>query len=142
GADIAVTRQARRTAKPIRAFETLEDQVKMFAGLPREVELQYLTDVIAERQGMRRGNGSLASAWVHGDVNRLGKGVVGEMQAQSPGFYEALLKRRNLAWADALSAQMAGQGVELVNVGALHLLGDDGLPALLQAKGFHVERVQ
>lgn len=142
GADIAVTRQARVSAKPIRAFETLEDQVRMFAGLPEAVELQYLTDVIAERRGEGRRKGSLADAWIRGDVARLGQGVVDEMQSQSPAFYEALLKRRNLAWAEALNAQMAGEGVELVNVGALHLLGEDGLPALMRARGYHVERVQ
>jgi uncharacterized protein YbaP (TraB family) len=142
GADIAVTRQARRAEKPIRAFETMEDQVRMFAGLPPEVELQYLVDVIAERRGRGPRKGSNAEAWIRGDVARLGKAVVGELQAESPMFYDALLRRRNHAWAEALSAQMAGEGVQLVNVGALHLLGDDGLPALMRARGFHVERVQ
>ena len=33
-------------------------------------------------------------------------------------------------------------GVELVNVGALHMVGEDGLPALMAASGFTVERVQ
>jgi uncharacterized protein YbaP (TraB family) len=36
----------------------------------------------------------------------------------------------------------AHPGVELVNVGALHMVGDDGLPALMKARGFKVERVQ
>ncbi|MDX9998741.1 MAG: TraB/GumN family protein [Phenylobacterium sp.] len=64
------------------------------------------------------------------------------MRAQSPAFYDALLKRRNQAWAEALAAQMAGDGVQPVDVGALHLLGDDGLPALMKARGFEVERIQ
>lgn len=142
GADITMTRHARQAAKPIRAFETMEDQVRMFAGLAPEVELQYLVDVIAERRGKRVRKGSHADAWIRGDVSRLGKGVVGEMQAEAPQFYEALLKRRNHAWAEALSDQMAGGGVQLVNVGALHLLGDDGLPALMKARGYQVERIQ
>lgn len=142
GADVTVTRQARRAEKPIRAFETMEDQVRMFAGLPPEVELQYLVDVIAERRGRRVRKGSHADAWLRGDVSGMGKGVVGAMQAEMPQFYDALLRRRNHAWAEALSDQMAGEGVQLVNVGALHLLGDDGLPALLKARGYHVERIQ
>ncbi|MFC3076533.1 TraB/GumN family protein [Phenylobacterium terrae] len=142
GADMVVTRQARQAQKPIRAFETMEDQVRMFAGLPPEVELQYLVDVIAERRGKGVRKGSHADAWIRGDVGRLGKGVVGAMQSDMPQFYDALLKRRNHAWAEALSDQMAGEGVQLVNVGALHLLGDDGLPALMKARGYQVERIQ
>jgi uncharacterized protein YbaP (TraB family) len=65
------------------------------------------------------------------------------MKVENPGLYDALLKRRNVAWADALTRELdQGSGVELVNVGALHLVGDDGLPALLQARGFKVERLQ
>jgi uncharacterized protein YbaP (TraB family) len=65
------------------------------------------------------------------------------MKADNIDFYEALLKDRNLAWADTLTAEMAqSSGVELVNVGALHMIGPDGLPALLKARGFAVERVQ
>lgn len=143
GADVEVARQAVRAEKPVRAFETMEDQVRMFAGLAPEVELQYLTDVIAERRGSRPARkGSHAQAWLRGDGARLGEAVVADLRVQSPAFYDALLKRRNQAWAEALAAQMAGDGVQLVNVGALHLLGDDGLPALMKARGFEVERIQ
>jgi len=41
-----------------------------------------------------------------------------------------------------LAKELAGQETELVNVGALHMVGDDGLPALLKAKGLTDERVQ
>lgn len=144
GADITVTRQAKAEVKQVRAFETLEDQVRMFAGLPEPVELQYLTDVIKERSGRGRpGRGSLQGAWIAGDLGRLGPQLAGDMQTHSPQFYEAFLKQRNLAWADALTHELEGQGgVQLVNVGALHMVGPDGLPALLAARGFSVQRIQ
>jgi uncharacterized protein YbaP (TraB family) len=148
GADIVVTRQARAGGKQVRTFETLEDQARMFAGLSEPAELRYLADVIHERQAPPKrlsldpGVSSLESQWLAGDLARLGPGLVGELARDNPGLYDALLKRRNLAWADQLSAEMAGAHVELVNVGALHMVGPDGLPALLAARGFKVERVQ
>lgn len=148
GADAAVTRQARSAAKPIRTFETLEDQVRMFASLSEPVELKYLTDIIHERRGgfrlqLPRPGGSISDAWMAGDLARLGPRLVGEMRRESPEFYDAFLLRRNLAWAAAIDQEMrAGGGVQLVNVGALHMVGRDGLPALLAARGYAVSRIQ
>ncbi|WP_334161900.1 TraB/GumN family protein [Phenylobacterium sp.] len=146
GADMTVTRAARRSAKTVRAFETLEDQARLFAGLSERAEVQYLSDVIRQRsQGPRlslRPAPSLEQAWAAGDLARLGPALVGELRDENPGLYEALLKRRNLQWAEQLAGEMSGAGVELVNVGALHMVGEHGLPALLAARGFAVERVQ
>lgn len=156
GADQTMTRAARGEAKTIRTFETPEDQVRVFASLPETAEVRYLTDVIRERtpappraqapaSAPRPGPSpeGLEQAWMDGDLARLGPALVGGMKADNPGLYDALLRRRNVAWTDALTRELAqGSGVELVNVGALHLVGDDGLPALLKARGFKVERVQ
>jgi len=149
GADLSVTRQARAGGKTIRTFETLEDQARMFASLPEPAEVQYLTDVIHERRApaqrvsLNPGAQSLEHEWLDGDLARLGPGLVGELAHDNPTLYEVLLKRRNLAWADKLTAEMRqASGTELVNVGALHMVGPDGLPALLAARGFKVERVQ
>jgi len=148
GADATMTRAARAGSKTVKAFETLEDQARMFASLPEPSEVAYLSGVIRERAAPPRlrlpweASGSLEKAWLAGDLARLGPDLAGDMKARNPALYEALLKRRNLAWADQLSAEMTRPGVELVNVGALHMVGPDGLPALLAARGFRVERIQ
>ncbi len=149
GADMAVTREARSGGKQVKVFETLEDQARMFSSLPEPAEIQYLADVIHQRRAPPRrpsltpGAESMEARWLAGDLARLGPGLAGEIAHDNPGLYDALLKRRNLAWADKLTAEMGqASGVELVNVGALHMVGPDGLPALLEARGFKVERVQ
>ena len=149
GADMAVTRQARAGGKEIAVFETLEDQARMFSGLPEPAEVQYLADVIHQRRtpgrptGVKPSAASLEAQWLAGDLARLGPGLVGELAHDNPDLYDALLKERNLAWAGKLTDELdTGFGVELVNVGALHMVGPDGLPTLLAARGFKVQRVQ
>ncbi len=148
GADLTMTRASRASAKQIKTFETLEDQARMYAGLPERSEVAYLAGVIRERSAPPKPRlpwqdpRSLEQAWLAGDLARLGPGLVGDMRANNPALYEALLRKRNLSWADKLSDELQGSGVQLVNVGALHMVGPDGLPALLEARGFTVERIQ
>jgi uncharacterized protein len=147
GADMTMTRAARAGAKRIRTFESLEDQARMYASLPERAEVAYLAGVIQERTKPLKVRlpgtpKNLEAAWLAGDLAKLGPSLVGEMRAENPGLYEALLKGRNRAWADKLAEVMTGSGVDLVNVGALHMVGDDGLPALLAARGYMVQRVQ
>lgn len=148
GADITMIHAAKAQVKWVRVFETLEEQVRMFAGLPEPVEVRYLAGVIAEqrsrpRLALHRPEPSLEEAWIAGDLTRLGPGLAGAMAKDSPEFYDALIRRRNRNWTDILTREIeAGAGVELVNVGALHMVGPDGLPALLKARGFQVERLQ
>jgi len=142
GADAVVTRAAFAEAKPIRTFETVEDQLRMFARLPERVEVQYLEDVMREQVKPPKNGVALQSAWMHGAVDKLAPLLVAPMKRDRPALYEVLLKRRNEAWTDRLVQRLQGSGVDLVNVGALHLVGPDGLPALLAARGYEVVRVQ
>ncbi|MFN3513069.1 MAG: TraB/GumN family protein [Phenylobacterium sp.] len=144
GADLVVARQARAGEKEIRTLETLEDQIRIFADLPEPVELQYLADVVRELTAPpRRGGVSLQQAWLAGDVRALDRGILSVLRRDTPEFHEAFIRRRNLAWAETLDGVLlAPGGVHLVNVGALHMAGEDGLPALLRARGYRVERVQ
>ena len=139
GADAVVARQAARAAKPMRTFETMEDQIRLLASLPDDVGEDYLESVIDDQTRPGR---SLEEAWAEGDLDALAKGLVDDMRKNQPALYDALLKDRNEAWARTLTGEMRGNGVQLVNVGALHMVGRDGLPALLRKRGFTVLRVQ
>lgn len=140
GPDMVITRAATEAAKPLRTFETMEDQFRMLAGLPEEAEVAYLASVIDDQ--IRPPPGSLEQSWAQGDLDGLSRRMVEDMRRGNPRLYEALLKNRNEAWARTLTAEMRGNGVQLVNVGALHMVGQHGLPALMSARGFEVERVQ
>jgi uncharacterized protein YbaP (TraB family) len=143
GVDSATTRRARTADKPIATFETFEQQLRIFADLPEQAELDYLDDVAREQLTPPRDGVALERAWLQGDMGRLGTRLVDRMKTGRPALYEALLKRRNLAWADRLDAEMRqGRGTDLVVVGALHMAGGEGLPELMKARGYAVWRIQ
>jgi uncharacterized protein YbaP (TraB family) len=143
GVDVATTQRARIADKPIETFETLEQQLRIFADLPEQAELTYLDDVAREQLSPPRDGVVLERAWLKGDIQRLNSKLVDPMKAGRPALYDALLLRRNLAWADRLDAVMRqGHGTDLVVVGALHMAGNEGLPALMKARGYTVRRIQ
>lgn len=143
GVDAATTARARTAEKPIETFETFEQQLRIFADLPEQAELDYLDDVAREQLSPPRDGVALERAWLAGDIGRLGGRLVDRMKTDRPALYDALLRRRNLAWADRLDAAMRqGKGTDLVVVGALHMAGDEGLPALMKARGYAVRRIQ
>ena len=45
---------------------------------------------------------------------------------------------RNLDWCDKIAEIMQGSGTSFVAVGAGHLIGDKGVPAILAERGFQV----
>ena len=79
------------------------------------------------------------------------RGRVAEMSAAAYGFCSEpsdaatlaayrtrLLTRRNAVMADRIEAVLAEPGFHFVAIGAAHLLGTDGVPALLHARGWTV----
>lgn len=143
GVDSATTERAKTADKPIETFESFEQQLRIFADLPEQAELDYLDDVAREQLTPPRDGVALERAWLSGDMNALGARLVDRMKVGRPALYEALLHRRNVAWADRLDAAMRqGRGTDLVVVGALHMAGAEGLPALMKARGYSVRRIQ
>ncbi len=58
------------------------------------------------------------------------------ISGKDPLMYQRLLVARNRTWMPKLEALMNRPGHAFVVVGAAHLVGSDGLIALLQAKGY------
>jgi uncharacterized protein len=61
------------------------------------------------------------------------------MRKASPVLYQRLVTERNARWAEAISQRLRGSGETVVVVGAAHLIGKDGVPAMLRRRGITVE---
>lgn len=130
--------------KAMEGLETVESQLRALDGTPMPEQLESLDDVLAAPEKARAELEDLHSAWRSGDVAQLSKLALDRMRRETPRTYDALLVKRNQAWLPKIEALAAGPGDDdaLVVVGAMHLLGRDGLVSQLQKQGLRVEQVK
>ena len=81
----------------------------------------------------------MLDAWRDGDEAGLERSLEDDFEGY-PELADVLIYRRNARWAEQVSGMLEGDEDVLVVVGAMHLVGERGLPALLAARGLRVER--
>ena len=116
-------------------------QLDLFDRLPEREQRDLLAAVIAD---MARQDGDPthhAANWYAGRIDDLADSATSALLAD-PELREALYTARNRQWAERIAAILARDPRPLVAVGTAHLAGEDGLPALLAARGYTVRRVQ
>jgi hypothetical protein len=140
GVDRTLKRQADLAGRPVKAFETAEQQIRALAGLPEPLQLGALRRAL---DAFDRDAGQLEAnerAWEAGDTGAIWGALDADMRRAGPGLYRAL-RARNRAFAAAVARRLRGRGTAFVAVGAGHLAGPDGLPALLERRGLYVWRL-
>ena len=137
GIDHLVLRIAKRRLKPVLGLETVKFQLDTFGGMSWAEELAYLDHALA-LSGAQSRLPRLVQVWRAGDLAAF-EGLVLDPALWPTGLRERMLDRRNAAWLPRIEALMAGQRL-LVVVGAAHLVGPNGVPALLRGQGFAVRQ--
>lgn len=135
GVDRALLRRGPRA-------EGLEDhrsQLAIFDALPAAEQADLL--VAVAREAAAGDSEQALEDWLRGDMSALERradaGMMGDAELR-----EALMDGRNRAWTQRISAAIEGGSKPFVAVGAAHMLGPQGLPALLAARGYTVTRIQ
>ena len=128
-------------ARP-RAFETLDQQMRLFADLPLDEQIDLLEETLQDIDAGPAVVAELEAAWARGDTEALERMIANDMRNDAPELYNALIKARNDAWIEAVVTELEGAGVDFVAVGAGHLVGFDGLPQQLANRGYAVERIE
>ena len=132
---------ARATAdqKEILGLETLEEQFKLLANLPPKLQVDFLLQSIKEADDAEQEVDEMIAAWRTGDTAALEKFVARGMK-EFPELYGPLTVDRNKRWMKRLEEILNEDKNYLVIVGALHLVGKDGVLDLLGKKGYKIEQ--
>ena len=128
-------------SKPVEEFEGAAAQLAIFDQLPEPAQRALLAASLTrpgEDQAIMR---KLEQAWARGDLAVIDTETNGEF-LNNPELRDALLVRRNRAWSARLDTDLQRGKHPFVAVGLAHLVGSDGVPALLTARGYKVTRLQ
>ncbi|MEO7053648.1 MAG: TraB/GumN family protein [Rhizomicrobium sp.] len=138
GVDHAVMAAAARTHKPTRFFETIEQQLRLLAGSDDKLQIEEFVSDLKDYQKDDDDLAPMIAAWSQGKADKLAALINSEL-SQQPDVKKALLTDRNQRWALQIQTMLREKRVFFVTVGAGHLAGPEGVPALLRAAGYRVE---
>ncbi|MBI1188386.1 MAG: TraB/GumN family protein [Alphaproteobacteria bacterium] len=141
GADMQIQARANARGIPVRALETSEQHLRILADLETPLQVRLLMETIEAIETGGEESQALERAWEQGDLERIAATDLEELRTEMPDFYDILLVRRNAAWVETIERELAGAGVDLFAVGAAHLAGEHSVQAMLEARGYTVERV-
>ena len=121
------------------ALETLTYQLDRFDQLSPKLQEDLLKTTMEDLDTEVSGVKEMAQAWSFGNVDSMEKLTLAALQ-ESPELYKRLLVERNLNWIPKVETCLKEKAGCFVVVGAAHLVGPDGLPALLAKKGYKVSQ--
>ncbi|WP_340587663.1 TraB/GumN family protein [Erythrobacter alti] len=136
-----VDRALLRELDDARSLESYGQQFGAFDGLPDHAQIDLLLSV-AEEQDCSASE-ARTEAWLTGDIATLETRILAGFRGNVV-LKAALVDARNAHYVDQIVEYRAldTDADLLVAVGAGHMLGDTGLPALLTARGYKVRRIQ
>ena len=139
GVDMYFYEKAVSDGKTLGELETPLQQMQFITsmGLGREDEL--ILNTLRDMKELPMMMSALKTAWREGNREQLVDLGMRPLQQDFPALYEMLLVDRNREWLPALEAMLKTPEVEFVLVGALHLVGEDGLLDQLARRGYRVE---
>lgn len=140
GADLHFSAEAEATHKPVIGLEQMQYQLGLLAGLSAADQQALLLQSLDESAGFDAEMQQMIGAWHTGDAATLEKLLTQEFSGY-PEVYKTVLVSRNQAWAPRLEALMASGKQYFVIVGALHLVGPDGLLQRFKKDGYTVEQL-
>ncbi|UTY25502.1 TraB/GumN family protein [Treponema denticola] len=128
----------RADKKEIEALESIDEQLDILSSGSFEEQLKVLKETIDELQNTDKTIDSLTKLkklYLENNSEEL-KDFIGSLLDMSDGIsQDALLKDRNIVWADKFEEYLNKGGTTFVFAGLAHFLGEDSVFELMRTKG-------
>jgi len=138
GVDSVLTAEAAQDGKQLRYLETIAEQFALLAPDDRKLEMQEFESGLKDLRDVAGEIEPMVKAWGAGDQAKLDKLINGDLD-DFPEARKLLLDDRNHRWVPQIEAMLKEKHVFFITVGAGHLTGPRGVPALLRKDGYKVD---
>lgn len=140
GVETVLTELAETEGLELRFLETAEEQLRFFADLPIEDQVEFLVVSAQQIEDEPTMLDDLVREWAEGDVDDLAHLMAEPDVMGSEAVYDSLIVARNTNWTRQIKMLMEDEaGSFFIAVGAAHLAGEDSVIAMLRADGYAVE---
>ena len=140
GVELELKPEFVKANKPVKGFETAEQQMHYLADMPDKQQLDFLVSELDDYDTAIDKFKQMLAAWSAGDVDALDKLNNAEFRDKYPDLFQTLVVKRNQNFTTQIQDLLKGEGVSFVAVGAGHLVGKEGVPAMLEKQGYKVTR--
>ena len=142
--DLALSFRARGMGVDVIALETIDEQLDFLKGLSHDAQIELLRSAVSEHERMRETFEELITAYLTGDLGELEALSMRQLDGMDEEivdhFHDIGLVQRNQVMVERALPYLE-QGGLMIAVGALHLVGEDGLVSLLEREGFTLEGI-
>lgn len=137
GVEMHLAMKAAQDGKSIAGFETVDEQLAFLDGLSVDAQNELLMQTLTEGGEISALMDDMIRAWREGDIAYMEENMLRDM-AQYPELYKSIVVDRNEHWVSEIVDLLDDADDYLIVVGALHLIGKDGVPALLSKRGIRI----
>ena len=140
GIEFHLSEFAKRDNKEIFGLETTRQQLEILDNLSPESQRDMLIQALTESMDLANVMDGLVDAWRYGDVEFLEDNLLVDLQEYDE-LHQTIVVNRNNNWVEQIQELLDDEDDYLIIVGALHLIGKEGVPHLLSQRGYEVKQL-
>jgi uncharacterized protein YbaP (TraB family) len=129
--------------KEIRELEGIEFQLNLFESFSKEEMDKFLLSTVLEAEQTEKEIDKMFNAWLSGEADTMERLLTENIDKypELKGLYKKINDDRNVGMAEKVS-NLIGEGKKcFVVVGAIHMVGKQGLVQLLKDKGYSITQL-
>lgn len=140
GVETFMGNKAKLDGKIVSELESIDEQIHYVATMGQGNETALILQTLEDLKNLPNDLDIMNHAWRVGDTQQLFERGIKPMMENYPEVYRSLLVERNYNWLPKIERLMQHPEDKFILVGALHLIGEDGLLHQLEKRGYTVQQ--